>query len=71
VLSLRRGAVAATADGDVHCFSSLCCCGREATLAITDLVAVGLALWAATADLTANHQIFTLNNLLGQQHLHG
>ena len=28
---------------------------------------MGLALWAATADLTANHQIFTLNNLLGQQ----
>ena len=52
----------------MHCFSALCCCPREATLALTDLAAVGLALWAATADLTANHQIFTLNNLLGQQH---
>lgn len=37
---------------------------READLAFTDLVAVGVALVAASADVSANHQIFTLNNLL-------
>ena len=40
---------------------------REATLALTDLAAVSVALWAATADLSAHHQMFTLNNLLGQR----
>lgn len=65
--AICHAAPAATAEGSVCGFTTLQCCCREATLAITDLAAVGLALWAATADLTANHQIFTLNNLLGQQ----
>ena len=37
----------------------------QADFAFTDLVAIAAALAVASTDLAANHQIFTLNNLLG------
>ena len=37
----------------------------QADIAFTDVVAVTAALAVASIDLVANHQIFTLNNLLG------